>query len=310
MDKILGTNNNGPADLIPNSQTASLLKSVLNPNPATGKGGGGISIVSQSALLADTGPLGSIADVDDKIPVPDRISIYVVREGDNLSEIAKMFGVSINTIIWANDIKQGNLIKEGQVLVILPVTGIKYTVQKGDTIASIAKKYKGDVQEILDFNSLSSGDDLAVGDEIIIPDGDAGYTPVLTYPSSGNSYRGGSGPDYGGYYARPIIGGARSQGLHGYNAVDLASYCGAPVLAAASGDVIVSRAYGWNGGYGNYVVISHDNGTQTLYAHLGQNIVSNGWHVVKGQVIGYEGATGKVTGCHVHFEVRGAKQPF
>ncbi|MCF7836060.1 MAG: peptidoglycan DD-metalloendopeptidase family protein, partial [Candidatus Marinimicrobia bacterium] len=49
---------------------------------------------------------------------------------------------------------------------------------------------------------------------------------------------------------------------------------------------------------------------QTLYSHLSSNIVSSGWNVVQGQVIGYEGSTGKSTGCHVHFEIRGAKNPF
>jgi len=58
------------------------------------------------------------------------------------------------------------------------------------------------------------------------------------------------------------------------------------------------------------VVISHQNGTQTLYAHLSKNIISGVWHVVQGQVIGYEGTTGKSSGCHVHFEIRGARNPF
>jgi len=295
-------------ETVPNSQTALLLKPVLNLNPNAGQGGGGITIVNKRALLADVGPNGSMADIEDNVPVSDRISIYVVREGDSLSQIAKMFGVSVNTIIWANDISRGDLIKTGQVLVILPVTGVRYVVKKGDTLASIAKEYKGDVEEIMQFNNLAANSNLSVGDVIIIPDGEAAYQPAPTY--SGNIAKGTGGPDYAGYYLRPIEGGVKSQGLHGYNAVDLASYCGAPILAAATGDVIISRSYGWNGGYGNYIVIDHPNGTQTLYAHLSQNIVTSGWHVVKGQVIGYEGSTGKSTGCHVHFEVRGAKNPF
>jgi len=291
-----------------NSQTAILLQAVQNPNPVAGSGGGGISIVNQSALLPDIGPLGSIADINDSVSNSDRISVYVVREGDNLSQIAQMFGVSVNTIVWANDINRGDLIQTGQVLIILPVTGLRYTVQKGDTISSIAKKYKGDEGEIIRFNDLSVNMKLSAGDEIIIPDGESPYTPAPVYANT--TIRGTSGPSYVGYYLRPIQGGVKSQGLHGYNAVDLASYCGAPILASASGDVIISRSYGWNGGYGNYIVISHSNGTQTLYAHTSKNIVSSGWHVVKGQVIGYMGSTGKSTGCHVHFEVRGAKNPF
>jgi len=292
-----------------NSQTATLLKAVLNPNPASGSGGGGISIVNQSALLSDIGPMGSMADIDDSIANSDRINIYVVREGDNLSQIAEMFGVSVNTIIWANDINKGDLIQTGQVLIILPVTGLRYTVQKGDTISSITKKYKGDKEEIIRFNDLSEDTVLSIGDEIIIPDGEAPYKPVSVYASA--RARGTSGPSYVGFYLRPIQGGTKTQGLHGYNAIDLATYCGAPIFASASGKVIISRSYGWNGGYGNYIVITHpENGTQTLYSHNSKNIVSSGWNVVKGQIIGYIGSTGKSTGCHVHFEVRGAKNPF
>jgi murein DD-endopeptidase MepM/ murein hydrolase activator NlpD len=98
--------------------------------------------------------------------------------------------------------------------------------------------------------------------------------------------------------------------LHGHNGIDLAAPVGTPVLASAGGKVIVSRMGGYNGGYGIYVVISHSNGTQTLYAHLNANWVSVGEEVVQGQVIGTVGRTGRVTGPHLHFEVRGAKNPF
>ena len=299
-----------------NSQNAPLLSAVLNPNPIFGYGDGGITIVNQSALLADTGPLGSMADIEENTTNSDRISLYIVREGDNLSQIAEMFGVTTNTIIWANDIDRGNLIQVGQELIILPITGLNYTVKSGDTAESLATKFKGDAEEIILYNGLPADGSLTVGNEIIIPGGEIPYVPAAPVYSSPIA-RGTSGPNYAGYYMRPISGGVNSRatasnphGLHGYNAVDLASYCGAPIFAAATGDVIISRSYGWNGGYGNYIVISHPNGTQTLYAHNSSNIVTSGWHVVQGQIIGYEGSTGKSTGCHVHFEVRGAKNPF
>lgn len=295
-----------------NSQNISLLASVSSPFSDAGLGGGGMAgtIVSDSALLPDIGPLGSIADIssdDGAAPVSGRVSLYVVREGDNLSSIAELFGVSVNTIFWANDIAAANTIRTGQLLVILPVTGIRYTVKSGDTLASIAKQFKGSEEEISQFNGLD-GTHLAVGQEIIIPDGEAPYSPPAVQKQGFVS--GSGGPNYSGYYLRPIEGGKKSQGLHGYNGVDLATFCGAPIMAAATGDVVIARSSGWNGGYGRYIVISHLNGTQTLYAHASELIVTPGWHVVKGQVIGYVGATGKSTGCHVHFEVRGAKNPF
>ncbi|MDD5033067.1 MAG: M23 family metallopeptidase [Candidatus Pacebacteria bacterium] len=311
MDKILGTADaqGDLEDVISNSQTARLLKPVLNSDLSAGKGDGGPTIVSQSALLPVVGPNGSMADIEENTPASDRISIYVVREGDTLTQIAEMFDVSVDTIIWSNNIKRGSMINSGDILVILPVTGVRYTVKSGDTIDSIAKKFKGDKEEIIKFNDIASGGKLAVGDEIIIPDGEAAYSSSV---SSGTlqPVRNTAMPSYSGYYMRPVEGGRKSQGLHGYNGIDLATSCGEPIYASAAGDVIVSRSYGWNGGYGNYLVIAHANGTQTLYAHTSTNIVGGGWHVAKGQVIGYVGSTGKSTGCHVHFEVRGAKNPF
>ena len=294
-----------------NSQTARLLEPVLNSNPTFAFGGGGITIANQSVLVPDVGPMGSIADIDENVSAQDSIRTYVVRKGDNLTGIAKMFGVTVNTVIWANDLDKGNLIQPGQLLVILPVPGVRYVVQKGDTLATISSKFKGDKDEIIRFNNLASNSDLKIGQEIIIPDGEV----AVDTSSSVNSSRKDTATkkeaiSYSGYYTRPIGGGAKTQGIHGYNGVDLATSCGSPIYASASGDVIISRSSGWNGGYGQYIVITHANGTQTLYAHNQENVVTAGWRVARGQIIGYVGSTGKSTGCHVHFEVRGAKNPF
>ena len=122
---------------IPNSQNASLLQPSFNPDPNSARGGGDITVVDGTALLPETGPSGTIADIIDENKA-DQISIYVVRPGDSISNIAKMFNVSVNTIVWANDLPSSKSIKEGQTLVILPISGIKHTVAKGETIKSIA----------------------------------------------------------------------------------------------------------------------------------------------------------------------------
>jgi len=291
-----------------NSQGGGLLQAAVNVNPKLARGGGDITIVNDSALLSDVGPGGSSADIEESSSKSDQLSIYVVRKGDSLSQIAKMFDVSVNTIIWANDISRGGSIHEGETLVILPVSGVSHTVVKSDTIKSIAQKYKGDQEEILTFNGLEDGNALVIGSTVIIPEG---MIPLPTLvPGSYTAPRGTSGPSYSGYYLYPLSSGTKSQGIHGYNGIDLAAPMGMPVFASASGDVVVSDDYGWNGGYGNYIVVSHDNGTQTLYAHLSKVIVGKGWRVVKGQVIGYVGNTGRSTGPHLHFEVRGAQNPF
>jgi LysM repeat protein len=298
-----------------NSQTMALLSPAVHTDPNPAKGGGDITIVNDVALLPDSGPSGTLADVEDAKPKSDHISIYVVRPGDVLSQVADMFGVTPNTILWANDLKKGSNLVTGQTLVILPISGIRHTVGKGETLASIAKKYGGDQNEIADFNGLPDGT-LAVGDSIIIPDGEIAApapTPAKKIASTAKSSaraRGTGGPSYEGYYMKPVNGAIRTQGIHGYNAVDLAAPIGTPIMASASGDVIIARSGGWNGGYGSYIVIKHDNGTQTLYGHASSVIVSGGDHVVQGQVIGYVGSTGKSTGSHLHFEIRGAKNPF
>lgn len=287
-----------------NSQTVPLLRAASHTDPNPAKGGGDIAIVD-GALLSETGPAGTLADIEEREQYSTAISLYVVRRGDTLSGIAKMFNVSVNTIRWANDLS--GVLREGQTLVILPVSGVRHTVGKGETLASIAKKYKGDIDEITDYNGLSAGNVLAVGDIVIIPDGEIAAPPATIKSSP---LRGAGGPSIAGYYLNPIPGGRKTQGLHGYNGIDLGAPAGTPFYASASGIVIISRSSGWNGGYGVYIVISHGNGTQTLYAHNSRNIVSVGDYVSQGQVIGYVGSTGKSTGAHLHFEVRGARNPF
>lgn len=288
------------------SQNMPLLQASLNSDPNPAKGGGNITIVEGTSLLSETGPSGSMADISDQ-PNSDKISVYVVREGDSLSQIAKMFNVSVNTVIWANDLHK-SLIKEGQTLVILPVSGVKHTIASGETLASISKKYGGDSEEIMNFNNITKETKLVAGETIVIPDGDMGsYSYGVT--SSGVVAKGAGGPSYSSYYIRPTTG-VRTQGIHGYNAIDIGTPVGTPIVASASGKVIISKNSGWNGGYGSYVVISHENGSQTLYGHMSDDIVYVGQWVVQGQVIGYTGNTGKSTGPHLHFEIRGAKNPF
>ena len=277
-----------------------LLKAHLSPNSSSAKTIE-LAVVDNSALEADMP--GSSTYADFGVSGSGQISTYVVREGDTLSLISKMFNVSVNTIAWANDIKGGR-ITPGQNLVILPISGVKHAVAKGDTIQSIAKKYKADVDDILSYNNLTISSKLALGDEVIIPDGE--ISSVVYSPTSGSS----SVSVGSGYFTRPLQGGRKTQGLHGHNGIDFGAPIGTPVLAAADGTVIIARGSGYNGGYGLYVVVNHPNGTQTLYGHLSMVNTGVGESVRKGQIIGKVGNTGRSTGSHLHFEVRGARNPF
>lgn len=297
-----------------NLQNMTLLQAPINSDPSPTRQHDAVIVVSSNALVPEIGPSATVTDVDDETTT--QISTYIVRSGDSISKIAKMFNVSVKTITLANDLGSNPTIHEGQTLVILPISGIRYTVKKGDTIKAIVNRYKADLNEVLDYNDLSLSSVIAVGDTIIIPDAEVQVDTVRTpaksskYVFKNNPVHDANGPAYPGYFIRPIAGGHKSQGLHGYNGVDLAAPVGTPIYAAADGVVIASMTGGWNGGYGNYVVISHSNGTQTLYGHNRENLVVPGQQVTQGQMIARIGLTGKTTGPHVHFEIRGAQNPF
>ena len=304
---------------VPVSSTP-VLRAATNVDPNSSNDLADAVQISGNAMLAHSGPSGTTADIASSTP-PDRISVYVVRSGDTLSEIADMFNVSVNTIIWANNLGSARDVHPGDTLIILPVSGTQHTVVKNDTLKSIAKKYSADINEIAEYNGLDPSASLAIGSTIIIPGGEISAPTSSTY-SSGSShtavhtiisepYLGGSGGAEDSYYSNPLPGAILTQSVHGWNAVDLGAARGTPIHAAADGTVIIVRNNGaWNGGYGNYVVITHDNDTQTLYAHMSHAIVSSGQQVSSGQVIGYVGMTGLTTGPHLHFEVRGAANPF
>jgi murein DD-endopeptidase MepM/ murein hydrolase activator NlpD len=298
-----------------NSQNVAILSPAnhIDPNPA--KGGGDINIVDNTVIVVENSPVGLTGEF---LPNSNngRINVYEVREGDTLSQIANMYNVSINTIRWANDFSGD--IQPGQSLIILPVTGVRHVVKNGGTIADVAEIYHADPREIALFNGLPENTTLKKGDEIIVPNADMIHgdeekskpqTNSKTYAKNSSNNSKTTVSSFAGYYSNPLPGAILTQGLHGYNAVDLGAPLGTPIYAAAAGTVITSKQGGWNGGYGSMIVISHDNGTQTLYSHQSENVVYVGQKVKKGQLIGYVGSTGRSTGNHLHFEIRGAKNP-
>ncbi|MFM2424191.1 MAG: hypothetical protein RLZZ70_582 [Candidatus Parcubacteria bacterium] len=283
-----------------------VLTPAMNANPGAGRGGADIQI--QDGALVSTGPIGA-----DELAAARQnsgeISVYTVREGDSLSLIAEMFDVTANTILWANDLASAKAIKPGQTLIILPVAGVRHVVKSGDSLASIAKKYDGNIEEIVSYNQLTTDTELAVGETVIVPGG-AMHTAVVAKATPTKTATKGTSAGTSNAFSHPVPGAIKTQGIHGYNAVDFAGAVGTSIRAAAAGEVIVSKNSGWNGGYGQYIVVRHSNGSQTLYAHLSSNSVGVGAYVDKGEVIGAMGNTGKSTGPHLHFEVRGARNPF
>lgn len=230
---------------------------------------------------------------------------YTVQEGDKLSFIALDFGVSVESIMWANNLRNSDNIGEGQVLKIPPVSGVIHVVKKGDTVSTIAKKYSVEQENIIAYNGLPQDGQLQTGDEIIVPDGKIkGSAGIATARTSAFSHL----PNLGDYFLTPATGYNWGR-IHGRNGVDVANSCGTSIFAAAEGNVTVSDAVGWNGGFGKYIKIGHPNGAETLYSHASKLFVSVGEYVSRGQLIALMGSTGRSTGCHLHFEVHGARNP-
>jgi murein DD-endopeptidase MepM/ murein hydrolase activator NlpD len=233
---------------------------------------------------------------------------YKVENGDTVSGIAKKFGVSVDTIRWANSLESITSIKPGQILKIPPVSGVVHKVKKGDTVYTLAKYYNSDAQGIVDypFNTFINDETfaLAVGQMLIVPDG---VMPKVQQWSP-SQYIAKQTPNAGtvvasGNFAWPTSG-VISQGFKWYHkAIDIANKTGTPILAADAGKVIIA---GWpdNSGYGNRVFIDHGNGFLTVYAHLSQIHVSAGQTVKRGDSLGLMGSTGRSTGPHLHFEIR------
>lgn len=234
---------------------------------------------------------------------------YEVQSGDKLSFIASDFGVSVNSIIWANNLQNADNIKPGQILKIPPVSGVIHQVKKGETLASIAKKYGADENKIIAFNDLPRDGQVMVGDELVIPEGEIKTTlPAGTSTSISTTKRFSYLPDLANYFQWPTAGFDWGK-VHGRNGVDIANSCGSPIYAAAEGIIETADNTGWNGGFGKVIKINHPNGTETLYAHNSKLLVIIGQIVAKGALISLMGTTGNSTGCHLHFEVHGARNP-
>lgn len=306
LERLIGQNAYATStDFEPATSTSALDTPILSPaqNADPSRARGGAEIVALDGALVSSGPIGE-DELEAARQNSGEISVYVVREGDSLSQIAEMFDVTANTILWANDLASAKSIQPGQTLIILPVAGVRHVVKSGDTIAAIAKKYEGNAEEIVSYNQLASETDLSVGMTLVVPGGALHTAPAKK--ATGGKASGGSGAGL----AHPVPGAIKTQGIHGYNGVDFAAGMGTAIRAAAAGEVIVSKSSGWNGGYGSYIVIKHASGMQTLYAHLSSNNVGVGAMVGQGEVIGGMGNTGRSTGTHLHFEVRGGKNPF
>lgn len=238
------------------------------------------------------------ADAAALFKMPVTYTEYKVRSGDNISSVTKQFGLNnISTLIAVNDIDNVRLLRAGQTLKIPSMDGLPYTVKSGDSLAGIAQKYGVSMEEILDVNELSSGI-LHADDKLFIPG--ARLDSSMLKKALGE------------LFAYPLAVSWRVSSPYGWRpdpftgvrtfhtGIDLVVPHGTPIQAAMGGRVSTK---GYSNTYGNHVIIDHDNGYQTLYAHMVSSTVKKGQYIQQGGRIGYAGNTGYSTGVHLHFSV-------
>lgn len=268
----------------------------------------GEGILSQASVSTTTA---------DTLAPREGVVAHTVGAGDTLSTIAHKYGITLNTLLWANNLTVRSVIKPGDSLQILPVSGVIHTVKNGDTATAIAKKYAVNSADVLTYNKLASGSSLTVGAQLIIPGGEfqapapkpvvrtVAVKDIFTTPpsSSGTS---GTKPATGKMFwptdLKYVVRGL--SWTHTGLDVDCDGHANGTSkndnYAAADGIVQFS---GTKRGYGNTVEINHGNGIVTRYGHFYQLYVKSGEQVTAGTPLGRCGSTGNSTGTHLHFEV-------
>jgi murein DD-endopeptidase MepM/ murein hydrolase activator NlpD len=209
------------------------------------------------------------------------------------------------------------------------VAGVVHVVRRGQTLYRIARTYGVDPGDLMRTNGITDPRTLEVGQELFVP----GATRVLEVPEAPGTPppaaepakvpalrpRTDPGreetPEPASASARPALGWPLKGVLYGrfgvrggahHDGIDIAAPEGSPVLAAADGTVIF---VGQQSGYGNVVIVRHDHGLVTVYAHNSAVMVQEGAHVARGQQVARVGQTGRTTGPHLHFEVREGVKP-
>ena len=224
------------------------------------------------------------------------VESYTIEPGDTLSDLATQYDLTLDTLISFNQIKDARRIQIGDTYRIPNRDGLLYEVRSGDTLGGIAARYGTSVNAILDANDMRTRE-IAVGQVVFVPEARMNTTELklilgelFRIPTVGRFSSG------FGMRADPFTGLPRF-----HNGIDWSNAPGTPIRAAGSGRVVHIETQ--IGNYGRFIILRHDGGFQTLYAHLDTFDVRVGQFVYQGDVIGRMGNTGRSTGPHLHFSV-------
>jgi len=237
----------------------------------------------------------SPADVPDFITAVD-FEEYMVSKGDTVSGIIQKFGLkNLGTLLSVNEISSAKKLRIGQKLIIPSIDGLIYTAAKGDSLSSIAQKYNLPLNAILDANDLEN-QTLSIGQKLFIPGASMSsfelkkaLGELFIYPIIGRL----TSPF--GYRRDPFTG---RKSFH--TGIDIAAPIGTPIKLTLDGTVSYT---GYSSVYGNYVIVTHSGGYQSMYGHMHTIKVKRGQILSQGSIIGTVGSTGRSTGPHVHFSV-------
>lgn len=245
--------------------------------------------------------------------------LYMVVEGDTASGIASRFGIDLRYLLAANpDLRDGEFLSVGQMLIIPASNGILHYVRYGETLSDVAARYGVTVEEILGWsgNGIASADQVRENQLVFVPGGapPASVVPATPEPTAAPVAVEAPPPPAPVSAAEPVsstgliwpVVGPISSYMDGSHPlgidIDLFNAPGAAIAAATSGTVTFA------GGdpccsYGLHVIIVSPDGIETVYGHLSSISVSPGQVVSQGELLGYGGCTGYCTGNHLHFEV-------
>ena len=230
---------------------------------------------------------------------------HTVQPGESLSLIARRYNRRMYSIVSVNQqrLAESSTLPVGVELRIPNHDGVLTRLKRGQTMWDLMKSYQVDYRQILSFNRIDSPGILQAGRELFIP----GATPLNSFQYRPNRIASGS-------YIWPVspdkreVSSGYGERLHPvlnreifHRGIDIAGGRGSAVFAARAGEVVFSDKWGE---YGITVVIQHENGYRTLYAHLLRTVVQKNQFVEKGQPIAFLGSSGLTTGDNLHFEIR------
>ncbi|MGL5356479.1 MAG: peptidoglycan DD-metalloendopeptidase family protein [Cetobacterium sp.] len=244
--------------------------------------------------------------IDENIDLEEKIVLedieYIIKKGDTISDLSKEYKIK-SDYIYANNVdKNLRILQIGKKINIPTEQGIFYSVKKGDTFEALSKRFEVDAEIIKEDNNI---DRLLIGTKIFLRE-----PKVSRYLNSFKQQY--VKQNSMGSFTNPLVAmsltssfGSRKhpvlKQVLNHAGIDLRAKTGTKVVSARDG--VVSFA-GRASGYGKLIIIKHSDGYETRYAHLSKIDVQKGQKISQNQYIALSGATGRVSGPHLHFEIR------